>query len=155
VRLTPAELQRVLIKTRQSLPEIFKDAAFVSGERSRATFVRKSPVDTGRHRASWKTKKSAAGVLVENDAPYAGIIERGARPHAVSEEGREAITRWAMRKFGISVDEAEKMAQGIINKLRAHGQKGTFVVEKNLDNSAKWLAEEITRLLTRLLAEKP
>lgn len=39
------------------------------------------------------------GNEVSNNAPHAGIIELGARPHAVSEEGFQAIKEWVRVKL--------------------------------------------------------
>jgi hypothetical protein len=80
-------------------------------ERARAMIVRRGPRDQGQLRASWHVKKGserrpmarwlrakdAELAELRNDAPHAGIVELGARPHRVSQEGIQSIARWAMR----------------------------------------------------------
>lgn len=46
-----------------------------------------------------KVRRTATGAVVTDDAPHAGIIELGARPHPVSREGVEAIARWVKTKL--------------------------------------------------------
>lgn len=50
----------------------------------------------------WQGGREAleAGTLARlyNDAPHAGIVELGARPHPVSEEGIQAIAEWVKKK---------------------------------------------------------
>ena len=75
-------------------------------ERGRSFIVRQTPVDQGQLKASWRVLprlsaavKAGSQVLAElmNDAPHAGIVERGARRHSVSPEGWMAIYDWVMR----------------------------------------------------------
>lgn len=48
--------------------------------RSIPDLVAASPVDTGLYAASWHFTKTETGAVIGNSAPYAGIIEHGARP---------------------------------------------------------------------------
>jgi hypothetical protein len=82
-------------------------------ERARAVLVRRGPRDQGQLRASWRVTKGterrpawrvfrnldARLAELRNDAPHAGIVELGARPHPVSQEGIQALARWAMRNI--------------------------------------------------------
>ena len=157
-------------------------------ERGRAILVRKTPTDQGQLRASWKVKrgrvtkfarKSILATLI-NDAPHAGIIEKGARPHPVSKEGFLAIFEWAKRHgfrgarrrfqrggrtrivgpqqmvmiYGISFADADvqaaQVALGIVRKIRAHGQVGKFFVLKSLPAVEKAMGREINRAIKDL-----
>lgn len=68
--------------------------------------VKLSPTDRGDLRRSWRvtTKRirprggSGRPAILINDAPHAGIIEGGARPHPVSQEGIMSIAGWVARK---------------------------------------------------------
>lgn len=68
-----------------------------AGER---VLVKATPVDQGEMRRAWHVRKTGRknqpAVLI-NDAPYAGIIERGARPHKVGFAGWEQIYSWVYR----------------------------------------------------------
>jgi hypothetical protein len=68
------------------LPKAHERAALDAANATLPRVSRKSPVDTGLFKASWAVRRElatrgAATVVLRNDAPYAGIIEAGARPH--------------------------------------------------------------------------
>lgn len=81
------------------------------GLRSGARFGRTHLVsvtkkDRGMAKAAWKVyngplnaRGNTPAAWIENSAPYIGVLELGARPHAVSEEGRLAIFEWVLRHF--------------------------------------------------------
>ena len=54
----------------------------------------------GQFKNSFQVTRQVNGTTVLlNDAPHAGIVELGARPHPVSEEGIQAITEWVKVKL--------------------------------------------------------
>lgn len=58
-----------------------KKAAVLRGlARSIPMLVARSPVDTGFYAASWGFNETEYGAIIGNYAPYAGVIEHGARP---------------------------------------------------------------------------
>jgi hypothetical protein len=81
--------------------------AIVQGLRSgarlgRTILVARTPKDIGMAKAAWKTfYHGDTGVIatVENSSPYIGVLNAGARPHAVSKEGQEAIFQWVLRNM--------------------------------------------------------
>lgn len=120
-------------------------------EHGRSIIVKKTPTDQGQLRNAWQVRQMPAGpgtvnTLAElvNEAPHAGIVEHGARPHPVSAEGMEALYHWVRRnraEFGfltksgrtkkVTVDieaELRKIAEGIAFKLRTKGQAPTYFV---------------------------
>lgn len=133
-------------------------------------------------KAAWKDNAeqskgpARAGMVasVTNDAPYAGVIERGARPHGVSEEGQRAIYEWVRRHFrftttvkrGANAGKQSKpksvtgeafedpflseVTFGIVMKLKREGQKGRFIVRNErpalTDAAAKDLIAEISKV---------
>lgn len=80
-------------------------------------------------------------------APHAGIVELGARPHAVSPEAREMIKEWAIRKLGLDEAEAERASWGIAHKIATEGQKPTYVVRDSMPAAARFFGEELVRIL--------
>lgn len=143
----------------------------------------------GQFKNSWDVRRSSRrhgfqSWDLANDAPHAGIIERGARPHPVSPEGRAAIMEWVARKvLGMRMSKQmrafvssagasnpwsrrpgrrtrEQLAQlqaitwGIVNRLKREGQQGRFIVRDNLDR----LHEILLRMVERRVvaqANKP
>lgn len=80
-------------------------------------------------------------------APHAGMVELGARPHGVSPEARQMIKEWAMRKLGLGEPEAEAASWGIARKIRAEGQKPTYVVRDSMPAAGRFFGEELVRIL--------
>lgn len=89
------------------------------------------------------------GATVSIDAPHAGVIELGARPHPVSKEGREMIAAWAMRKLGVDEETAKQMSWGIAQRIAKEGQKPTYVVRDCMPAAQRYFAEELVRVLNR------
>ncbi len=87
--------------------------AIRGAQRGRALMAKRTPVDQGQLKASWRVitfgtaslDKRGGGIAkvilaeLRNTAPHAGIVELGARPHKVSPEGWAAIYEWARRHF--------------------------------------------------------
>lgn len=72
-----------------------KRQAVVSGvARSIPDLVAASPVDTGLYAASWDMTVLEQSVVLGNYAPYAGVIEYGARPF---KPPLEPLLAWAKR----------------------------------------------------------
>lgn len=183
--MTPGEVADRIAAISRSLPTVAKRAATVSAERTRSALVRISPVNEGTFRAAWRVLTSSWRgnelASVENDAPHAGIIEKGARPHMVSQAGREALRRWVIRKgmVEIQIDKGknagkfrkatvrevmeehdelrsavDKIVEAICLKLMHHGQKGHFIVEKTLPRAQQWFIKEHERQMSALLGNK-
>jgi hypothetical protein len=73
--------------------------------RSIPMLVAKSPVDTGLYAASWDFKIEEKKAILGNYAPYAGIIEYGARPFTPP---IQPLLAWAKRVLSGSTDAQGK-----------------------------------------------
>lgn len=99
-----------------------------------------TPTDRGELRRSWRALRRPVGrrgdvevAQLLNDAPHAGIVEGGARPHPVSAEGVARIQGWVRRNFrGISEREQNTILWGIVRKIREQGQAPTRFIENEL-----------------------
>ena len=162
ITLTPAQLTARLKQDAARFPAAIPVGLKRGAHRGRALLVSQSPVDTGQFKNAWRVD----GTSVTNDAPHAGIIERGARPHTVNRAGVEAIKAWVRRVLGaklkvtmraqtgkarVSKDafeaQIESVTWAIITKLKKEGQKGHFIVERNLETLARFAREEVERVL--------
>lgn len=118
--LAPEQLAGALAKGKAGLMDAVRRGVRNSARRGRAHLVRVTPKDSGLLKASWKDTTTGPGAtsttvaMVYNDAPYAGIVEAGARPHPVSEEGQLAIYEWVKRHFGF-----QAIGSGKNRKIRA------------------------------------
>lgn len=165
IKMRPEKLPRALrgeaARTRQAI----KIGAHAAAQRFKARLVARTDelgiTDRGILKNSWRASAgggrdtagrfmAANGVLAQvySDAPHAGVVELGARPHAVSAEGLEAIKQWAMRKLGLDEKQAEAAAHGIAKKLALVGQKPRYLVRDVLPDARRYLAEEISRVMT-------
>lgn len=158
----PDELRRREAAIRQAIVRGIRSGA----RRGRATLVRKTPKDQGLMKAAWRDTATGSGVgevaEVLNDAPYAGVVEMGARPHAVSEEGQLAIFEWAKRNMAnfIGVErhrfvkrrfkslldmEAKEIADAIVWRIRKHGQPPTYFIRGSLEQLSREALQEVDR----------
>lgn len=149
----------------------------------RALLVKKSPTDQGQLRNSWRLESGGGGAAqfvqsIVNDAPYAGVIERGARPHPVSKEGIESIAGWVWRnrgKFSMSrvsgpvrrgtggrralqrqtdMMIATQIAHAIAWKIRRYGQKPTWFVRESVPRITRVIRKEVAREIDKLAGER-
>jgi len=115
--------------------------------------VRRSPVYLGQLKASWRVTTHVAGKYrvpeIENTAPHVGIVEAGARPHPVSREGVEALTRWAHLVLGLDPAESERAARGIAFKIRREGQAPTYFVRDSLPAVGRAMSAGVAAELKR------
>lgn len=134
-----------------------RDGLLVAAELAVGHLISQTPVDNGQLKDAWSVVKKGhtdlGGLQIVNDAPYAGVIEGGARPHPVSDEGWEAIKRWVLSHFpGMTDEEAGQFAQAITNKIAVHGQEPTHFVLDSLPELSRLAAKSIERALNRAKA---
>ena len=155
VPVPPGRLGPVLRAHRAAVSRAMKTGMKLGAQRGRTHLVQKTPVDTGQMKNAWEVQRAGGGYDVDNTAPHAGIVERGARPHSVSDAGILALERWAMRQLGVKDEqEAHAVAMGIAWKIRNRGQEPTWVVRDSLDDLRRYLGEETDRAI-RKVADKP
>lgn len=102
--------------------------------------------DRGVYKAGFR----ADGSTVYNDAPHAGIVELGARPHPVSEEGQKAIRSWVIRKLGADEADADNITFLICRKIAEDGQAPRYVMRDALEKAHEFYKEEVNRIFERL-----
>ena len=94
----------------------------------------RSPVDTGLYAASWEVKKteSEETVTFGNTAPYAFVIEKGARPFNAP---IEPLIEWASRKLSLPKHhpEVKSFAWAIKRKFAREGMEPKNVLEKGIE----------------------
>src|SRR5262245_18169728 len=113
--ITSKELSKALSREAKGVRRKIERGALRAAHRGKALLVRKTDekgiTDLGQFKNSFQVERGAArGIVAElwNDAPHAGIIELGPRPHPVSREGWEAIREWVARKMlELSADLAD------------------------------------------------
>jgi hypothetical protein len=101
ITMTEGQLGARLRADAAKSPKVVFRAMVSAAQRGKAFIVGKSPVDRGILRNAWKVVKLSTlnEVDLVNDQPYAGVVERGARPFKVSSEGIWALKAWVMRKL--------------------------------------------------------
>lgn len=103
--------------------------------------------DRGILKNSWRAERDGKGAMVFSDAPHAGIIEMGARPHPVPDWVRALIAQWAERKLGLRPSEAARAAEAIGDKIERVGQAPKYLVRDNMPYARRYFAEEFARVM--------
>ncbi len=157
VKVKPENLGRVLQDTLRLVKRsVVKgvQAGAVSGER---LLVSRTPTDRGELRRGWRTRPGGPKVpaVLHNDAPHAGIVEGGARPHPVSREGVESIMGWVRRNIGGDPEQVKRITWGIVRKLRRRGQEGTFFIRDSLDDLSAMTKVQVDARLDALSRRPP
>lgn len=178
IRTTPEKLPGQIRARNSAARTVLRTSVHRAAQRSRSMMVRETPVDQGQLKASWKVKKYKpvkSGELAEliNDAPHAGIIELGARPHPVSRQGWWMIYFWVVRnrsKFSqmrtksgrprrvvsTKIDpQIAAITYGIVNKIKREGQKPTFMLRNTLDRHRNIMLQEVVARMNRLASRQP
>lgn len=142
--------------------------------RSIPDLVAASPVDTGLYAASWDFSVDEEKAIIGNSAPYAGIIEEGARPftppiepllqwaHRVlngtdSERGQPLTQKEADARVnqitkqkgvsklsGYSSDEW-KLAVGVQKKIKAHGMQPHHILKNMIPTIIDNIRKELRK----------
>lgn len=175
IQIEPGKLGARIKSDATGFPKALSRALYSAGQRGKAYLVSKSPVDRGLLKVAWMViKTSDGGVEVVNNQPYAGIVERGARPFKVSSAGIFALKGWVMRKLtsgemnakisaktGKTVKrrktfalekEAESIAWAIAKTMEKVGIKGKRFVYMALPRLAALMEEEINRSLDKFFS---
>lgn len=145
--------------------EAAKRAALATAYRAQAALVRATgqagpanpsglgtggAVNTGHYKRSWKAEALPDGARVYNDAPYAAVIEHGRRAG-----GRgpplAAIRDWAMRRLGLSPEQAARAAFPIARAIAARGLLPRQVLGQQLPAITEWLREAVEEELAKEL----
>jgi hypothetical protein len=153
------------------VPVAIRAGLQVAAQRGKTHLQQQSPVGVaGAYRAAWHVKRELNGWSLENDAPYAGVIERGARPHKVSAEGWAAIWLWVKRVLAwqVRVERADRnfyfkkrrtleqittdITWAIVKKIEKHGQKPRWIVRNSMPLLAKWMQHEVDRQVRQIKA---
>jgi hypothetical protein len=151
-RINSADLAKELQARAKGARRVVQLAAKKAAMAGRTHLIRQideeDKVYQGQFKNAWSIRKTSRGYDLVNSAPHAGIVERGARPHSVSMEGRADIERWCQLRLGATEEEAKSITQSIIEKLGRVGQKGTFIVERSLGKLGAIWQDQIQRDLT-------
>src|SRR5262245_53500565 len=174
VSIKPTLLKSALIGERARAQRALKPAALAAARRFTRHLVQLTDsmgkTDLGTFKNAWRYEATDKGATTFNDAPYAGVIELGARPHPVSREGVELITQWVMRKMRIGYEgrdergryvkgrkntpknereaKAKAIAWAIVQKIKTQGQAPTYMVRDALPQARKFFAEEFARIMS-------
>jgi hypothetical protein len=145
------DLPARMLQDNKARVELAHNAIRVAAERTRTLLARRTPVDQGQMKNAWRVSGTAENTTVVNDAPHAGIVEAGARPHNVNAAGVEAIRSWVGRHFaGMSDKEQDGITWAIINKIKKYGQKPTWLVRNAMPDIEKFLKAEMEYQLARV-----
>jgi hypothetical protein len=147
IKISAADLPKALRRKGEAIKGAIPKAARAASLRLKTYLANQSDKLGITYQGTYKNGFRATDRGVVNDAPHAGIVEEGARPHKVSKEGREAIKRWCMIKLGLDEANAESASWAIAKTIEQHGQEGRHVMRKALPMAKKFFREELQRIL--------
>lgn len=125
-----------------------KKAVVRAIERSIPDLVAASPVDTGMYAQSWDMTVDEVSATLGNYAPYAGIIEHGARPH---KPPIGSLLAWAKRVLQSSSQPPKyeskvwALAISVQKKIEERGQEPKHILENMIPKIIERIKEELKR----------
>lgn len=93
----------------------------------------RSPVDTGLYASAWSVRKiNKNEIHFGNTAPYASVIELGAKPHKAP---LQPLIEWSARQLQVPADdpEAKRMGLAVMKKIEREGMEPKYVLENGLE----------------------
>jgi len=168
IEITAGQLPGALKRRERAVLTAIARGARRGAFRGKAMLVKATPVDQGEMRAAWKVRSFAflrEMAEIDNDAPHAGVVEMGARPHKVSREGIEALTAWVWRhrkSLGLvtasgrarggeaAKAKARSIAWAIAKKIEKRGQRPTYFIRNLLPDIGRVAGIEIDAAINRL-----
>lgn len=182
VKVSLGELPRALASGDKAIRAAVRKGTQIGAHRGRALIVKRTPVDQGQLKASWRVDvglSDRTNTLAEliNDAPHITMVELGARPHGMSPEGWTAIYEWVRRHYrGGKLGGKGRMRQrravvitgpyqgddpviseitnAIVYKIKHHGQKPTLFVRNSVDELRAVMAKELNAELARVESKR-
>ena len=95
--------------------------------------AKRSPVDTGLYASAWETRKVNQDLIsFGNTAPYAVVIEKGARPFSPP---IGPLLAWASRQLQLPEEhpEVRSFAYGIKKTIEREGMEPKNILEKGIE----------------------
>lgn len=173
IRTTPKRIAKLVEKNFIGSQRAVRNAGLAAAHRGHAMIRNHTPSDTEQLSNSWRVKNQMRGAggrfvktqpkiaVLMNDAPHAGIVEMGARPHKVSPEGWWAIYEWVERHFPEASDEDgmvdayghdpgfSRITWAIVRKIGREGQKPTHFVRNKLPTFTAQVTQEVGRAMAK------
>lgn len=171
IKTTPGKLPRQITARNASAKKVTRRALGRAAHLGRRLMTKSTPVDQGQLKNSWKVRvwggtigDGTIAAKLTNDAPHAGIVEGGARPHPVSQQGVAAIYAWVWRNrqmFSLTTPggkassskatraAAMGIANAIAHRIRLKGQKPTYFVKNKMPQLHQIAINEVISALKK------
>lgn len=149
ITIDPTKVAEAIREEAKKVRGSLKIAARAAAYRLKAYLIEETDRLGITDRGIFKNSFVVSDVTVINEAPHAGMVEMGTRPHHVGREGREALKAWCMRKLGLSEQEAEGASWAIAQKIAAVGTTGRFIFRDSLPKAYEFFQEELLFILAK------
>lgn len=164
IRTTPERVRKEIERNFRGSTKAVRRGALAAAHRGKTMIGHHTPGDLGQLALSWRVQRHGRGreiAALLNDAPHAGVVEGGARPHKVSPEGWWAIYEWVERHFPEAADEDggtdqygndpgfSRVTWAIVKKIGREGQKATYFVRNKIPAFVRITQIEVGRELAK------
>jgi hypothetical protein len=148
-RISLKDLAREIPRFGAALVQTQRNAVIMGLQRSIPMLVERSPVDTGAYASSWDMTYDEKHAVIGNYAPYAPVIEYGARPFTPP---IGPLLAWAKRVLQDPSQPPDyspdvwRLAKGVQKKISEEGMEPKFVLTDSLDDIIDNIRAEFLRL---------
>jgi hypothetical protein len=143
--ISARDLGRRFREVEQRRPEELRDAIRRAAAAGAEALAHVAPVGiTGQFKSKLRAIPTEHGAVIQDDAPYAGIIELGARPHWAPVQ---PLYEWFKYKLGLDSKEGWHAAYAFQRKLAREGQRPTFFFRRRLGTLRRILVAEVEAAL--------
>lgn len=137
--ISEKDLAKQFKKLMEERPEAVTRGIVSAAMLGAEVLAKAAPKDLGVLRNSVRAETQQGGAMIVIDAPHAGIVEMGSRPHTPP---LQPLLDWASRHTDNAVD-AQRLAKSVQFKIAKYGTKPTYFVRNKLPILRKILKAEI------------
>jgi hypothetical protein len=155
ITVRAGDFGRVLSARLRADSKLLKNAAYEAVTRGETEAVRLTDaaglVDQGLYKRAWQSWPTSYGAVLQNTAPYAGVLEFGRRPGSMPPEA--PIREWVVRKLVANgrVDPADvdNVTYLIRRKIYQSGTKPKLILRAVHKKLKRYLRDAALRELRR------
>lgn len=128
----------IIIISENVSEELVREVAEFIDAKAIENLNKNGTIDTGNIARSRNLDFLGKEARIEFTAPHADFIEYGTLPHTPP---IEPIRSWAKRKLGVSENEVDNVAWGIVNKIKKEGTEAQPFIRPAIDEAKSYFGD--------------